>query len=107
MTITLGNFTGETEGQVAADSPVFTAFAAVAPSQTNANAWSEQSGKRTVVTVPAQNAWANTSATVTLAYKGVNWADQDVVTFSAEWTKDDTLKMDTYYATITLEYSAQ
>ena len=104
LTITLGSFTGAEEGQVANDSPVFTAFAAVAANQANSAVAQE---KRTVVTVPAQNAWASTSATVTLAYKGVNWADQDVVTFSAEWTKDDTLKMDTYYATITLEYSAQ
>ena len=104
LTITLGHFVGEEEEQEANDSPVFTAFAAVAPN--NANSAVAQ-GKRTVVTVPAQNAWGTSSATVTLKYNGVNWADQDVVTFSAEWTKDDTLKMDTYYATITLAYSAQ
>ena len=104
LTITLGHFTGAEEAQVANDNPVFTAFDAVEFNQANS---AVAQNKQTVVTVPAQSAWGSNTATVTLAYKGVNWADQDVVTFSAEWTKDNTLKMDTYYATITLEYSAQ
>lgn len=104
LTITLGSFTNDAdENEVADDSPKFTAFGAVDPIQVNSEV---AQAKQTVVTVPEvpQNGLAS-PATVTLAYKGVNWADQDVATFTAKWTKDDTLSMGTYHATVTLTYS--
>ncbi len=102
LTVTLGHFTGSDTGKVATDKPVFKAMAAVDPDGDNANV---ASASKTVVTVPSGDALKSSTAEITLAYKGVNWADQNVVTFTGTWTKDATLPMDDYYANVTLTYT--
>ena len=104
LTITLGHFVGDEEHQQANDSPKFTAFTAATPNQTND---ALDADKKTVITVPTGDALNASSANVTAAYKGVNWADQEIATFTALWTKDDTLKMDTYHADVTLTYTPE
>lgn len=104
LTITLGHFTGKNEGQIAVDSPKFTAFTAATPIEANAG---YAAAKQTAITVPSGEALNASTATVSAVYKGVNWADQEIAHFTALWTKDDTLEMDDYYADVTLTYTVQ
>lgn len=99
LTITLDNFKSATV--TAKNNPIFTAMGAVAPAGDNEDV---DDDLQTDVVVPSGADLSNNSAEVTLTYHGVNWADQDVVTFTALWTQDDTLPMGDYYANITLEY---
>lgn len=102
--ISLGHFTGSTTNTVSSkDAPVFTAMAAVAPNDANAV---QAENTRTKITVPEGTSLSQASVQATLVYYGVKWEDQNVITFTAKWTKDDSLPLDTYLADITLTYSS-
>ena len=96
LTLTLGSFTGTSTGNtstVANDNPVVTSVSAASISSTNTN----------MFTITADS----TNKKLTVGYIGKNVADQTIGYFVCTWTKDETLPLDTYRATVTLNYTVQ
>ena len=91
QTLTLGSFTGTTNSVEANDSPVVQSVTASAISSTNTDKF----------TITADS----TNKKLVVGYTGKNVADQTIGYFVCKWTKDETLPIDTYQATVTLNYT--